>query len=194
MSFKREVKMITLLFMIQYMTGGFYDSFRLFIFFIPVYIGFLYGSLKVYYNRYTIIRFSSYFLWQKKIIGIIFEHAIVGALVLSLDNVFISVNPVGKPLLGALYLQYLLFLFLIGGVLILSTLSYKRGIFVSIIMFLLSMTEITWSRFLITLYDLRGVGGTNIFKSIIYFFLINFIVYVGCLLINKVREINYEYI
>ncbi|MGG7163452.1 hypothetical protein [Clostridium ihumii] len=192
MSFRREVKMIIMLFISLYISKGFYDNFRIFAFFIPVYIWFLYGDLLEYYNSYVVSRLTKAHLWEKKVTMVIFEYSAIGALVLSLDNLFMSLNPVEKFLIGVVYLQYFLFLFLVGEILILYKLSYKRGMIITVVMGLCSMTELKITRFLLTLYDLRGTGGTNIFKSIIYLLLIDFIMYFAYFITNKLRGCNYE--
>ncbi|MCB2313782.1 hypothetical protein LGL55_21905 [Clostridium tagluense] len=193
MTLKKELFMISLLFIILYLTKSFYDSYRLFVFFTPIYLWLLYDNLRNYYSYYSITRFSAFFSWQKKLLLIIGEYSIIGALILSIDNVFISNIPANTNLIGALFLQYFLFLSLLGVVLIIFQLSYRRSIITAVILLLLSMTDIPIFRFLITLYDLRQIKNTNIFLSIIYFFVLNIISYSVYLINNKLKGGSYEY-
>ena len=193
MTFKKELIMILLLFTLLYIIKNFYDSYRLFIFFMPVFLWFLYVNLKNYYSSYSIIRFSNFLTWQKKLLLIIGEYSIIGALILSIDNLFISITPGNRALIGAVFLQYFLFLLLIGITITISKISYKRSIIVTVIMLLLSMTDIPIFRFLKTLYDLRQINDTNIFMSIIYFLGLNVILYGVYIIKSKIRGGSYEY-
>lgn len=193
MIFKKELIMILLLFTLLYITKNFYDSYRLFIFFMPVFLWFLYANLKNYYSSYSIIRFSNFLTWQKKLLLIIGEYSIIGALILSIDNLFISITPGNRALIGAVFLQYFLFLLLIGITITISKISYKRSIIVTVILLLLSMTDFPIFRFLKTLYDLRQINDTNIFKSIIYFLGLNVILYGVYIIKNKIKGGSYEY-
>lgn len=193
MKSKKEIFMIFLLFIILYLTKNFYDSYRLFVFFTPVYLWLLYKNLKDYYEYYSIIRFSDFFSWQKKLLLIVGEYSIIGALILSIDNIFISLMPVNTTLIGALFLQYFLFLSLLGIVVIISKINYIRSIITAIILFLLSMTDFPIFKVLTTLYDLRQLGDINIFLSIIYLFVLNIISYSAYLIKNKLKGGSYEY-
>ncbi len=86
-----------------------------------------------------------------------------------------------------------LFLSLLGVVLIILQLSYRRSIITAVILLLLSMTDIPIFGFLITLYDLRQIKNTNIFITIIYFFVLNIISYSCYLINNKLKGGSYEY-
>lgn len=193
MIFKKKFIIILLIFLMQYITKDFYDSYRLFIFFMPVFLWFLYVNLKEYYSSYSIIRFSNFFDWQKKLLLIIGEYSIIGALILSIDNLFISTTPNNQALVGAVFLQYFLFLLLIGITIIISKISYKRSVIVNVILLLLSMSDFPIFRFLKTLYDLRQINDTNIFRSIIYFIGLNIILYSIYIIKNKVKGGSYEY-
>ncbi|HAR86845.1 MULTISPECIES: hypothetical protein [unclassified Clostridium] len=193
MRLKKELFMIFVLFIILYLTKNFYDSYRLFVFFIPVYLWLLYTDLRNYYSYYSIIRFTAFFSWQKKLMLILGEYSIIGALILSIDNVFISNMPANTALIGALFLQYFLFLSLLGIILIIPKLSYRRSIIIEVTLFILSMTDFTIFRFITTLYDLRPIKGNNIFLSIIYFIMLNIILYSVYLIKNKFEGGSYEY-
>lgn len=162
-------------------------------FFIPVYLWLLYTDLRNYYSYYSIIRFTAFFSWQKKLMLILGEYSIIGALILSIDNVFISNMPANTALIGALFLQYFLFLSLLGIILIIPKLSYRRSIIIGVTLFILSMTDFTIFRFITTLYDLRPIKGNNIFLSIIYFIMLNIILYSVYLIKNKFEGGSYEY-
>lgn len=178
MSVRKEFKIIIVLIFTMIFTRKYYEIYRLFCFFLPVFIYFLYSELKPYYSIHSIVRFTDKFKWHKNLISIIIEYAFLGAIVLCIDKVFIT-NGYNEAIdMAPLFLVYLLVLSISGMVLILPKLSVIREFVFFMIIFILSRCKIKMFYFLQALYDSRKWCIDNgIVTTIIIFIIINIIIY-----------------
>lgn len=176
MSLKKDVLIGIILILISFLTRSFYEEYRIFFMYVPLYVGILYLNLNGYYNEYSIVRFFGYKQWVKKILSIIVEHSTIASMVLCLDKIFIV--KVEEVQIGALFLEYFLFLLVVSAVLICPRLSNMRAVISSIILLVMIKARFFNLSILYSLYDGRKFTIENgILKSIIFLAIINVIIY-----------------
>lgn len=192
MKLSKDIIIELLLLAILFISRAFYEEFKLFLIFIPLYILILYINLKRYYNDYSIIRFSSYKSWIAINIMLIFEHCIIASFALCLDKLFISATEDMNLIL--LFIEYFLFLILISGILILPYLNIIRSVITSITVLILIKTKIFSFSILNPLYDGRqfNIEG-GILRSIAVILALDFIIYFIYFLITKKKVRSYGY-
>lgn len=176
MSLKKDFIIGIILIFILFLTRNYYEQYRLFLIYVPVYIGILHFNLKGYYNNYSIMRFSSYKKWKINIILMIFEHSAIASIVLGLDKIFI-VN-VEEMQIGPLYLEYFLFISIVSVILIFPHLSTMRAVTSSVTLLALIKSGIFNLAILLPLYDARQFTIKNgIMHSIVFLSILNVIIY-----------------
>lgn len=177
MSLKKDVAIGIILIFILFLTRNYYEEYRIFLIYVPIYIGILYSNLKGYYHNYSIMRFSSYKKWKINIILMIFEHSTIASIVLGLDKIFI-VNVEGMQI-GPLYLEYFLFISIVSVVLIFPHLNTMRAVISSVALLVLIKSGILNLAILQPLYDGRQFTIKNgILHSIVFLVILNVIIYV----------------
>lgn len=178
---------------ILFFTKDFYEEYRLFLIYVPVYISILYLSLKEYCSDYSILRFSSCKKWIYNNILLISKHSIIASMILCFDKEFISTT--GDMQIVLLYIEYFLFFFLLSGILILPWLNIMRSIFSSILVLIIIKTKFLRFSILSPLYDGRQFNIDNgILETIIFLLICNLIIYtIYFIFINrKVRICGYD--
>lgn len=177
MSIKKDILIGIILVFILFLTKNYYEEYRLFLIYVPVYIVILYLNLKEYYHEYSILRFSSYKKWQKNAILMIFEHTTIASIILCLDKILIV--KVEEMQIGALYLEYFLFLSIVSALLILPCLSAIKPVILSVIILLLIKAKIFNLSILNPLYDGRNFTLENgILHSIALLAILSVLIYV----------------
>ena len=193
MKLNKDILIAFIFLFILFFTKDFYEEYRLFLIYVPVYISILYLSLKKYYSDYSILRFPSCKKWIYNNVLLIFEHSTIASMILCFDKEFISIT--GDVQIVLLYIEYFLFFFLLSGILILPWLNIMRSIFSSILVLILIKTKSFKFSILNPLYDGRQFSIENgILKSIAFLLLFNLIIYtIYFIVINrKVRIYGYD--
>ncbi|KYH31143.1 hypothetical protein CLTEP_24220 [Clostridium tepidiprofundi DSM 19306] len=188
MKLDNKLKMLVILLLTLFFTNKYYEIYRLFCFFIPLYICFLYIELKPYYSVYSIVRFQQQIEWHKKLISIIIEYTYIGAIILCIDKLIITNNYNNIVEICSIFLVYFLFLSISGMILILPNLSVIRSSIFFIVFFVFARSNIKIFDFLQTLYDSRKWSmGHGIIKTIVIFIVINVLIYSLYFIFIKIR-------